>query len=131
MKQNKSRLSTFPLPDFSLTHLEPGTQYSIQLMAENKLGPGPAITLLADTVRLAEKRTAESKIALQADEDGSESDFMVIVIGVTSGLVVVICCVATTSIILLSQRRRQELAQDSHSTATNHTEIDSESEIVK
>ena len=32
---------------------------------EHFTGAGPAITLLADTQRLAEKRTAESKIALQ------------------------------------------------------------------
>ena len=35
---NATRMVTFPRPDFNLSHLEPGTNYSIKLFAQNKIG---------------------------------------------------------------------------------------------
>ena len=35
---NMTRVVTFPRPDFNLSKLEPGTHYSIQLFAQNKIG---------------------------------------------------------------------------------------------
>ena len=35
---NLTRVVTFPRPDFNLSKLEPGTHYSIQLFAQNKIG---------------------------------------------------------------------------------------------
>ena len=61
-KLNESKVMKFDSAEFRLYQLEPGTQYSIELYAENKIGAGPPITLLADTQKQAEKRTAESKI---------------------------------------------------------------------
>ena len=37
---NITRVVTFPRPDFNLSKLEPGTHYSIQLFAKNKIGKG-------------------------------------------------------------------------------------------
>ena len=130
LKLNTSQLVRFPGPDFRLGQLEPGTDYSISLYVENKIGPGPAITLLAATHRLAEKRTAESKIALQAvSEEAEAGDLMVIILGASAGLVLVLGCVLTTTVFLLHQRRRLDQAQDSSSLGSNHSslEIDSES----
>ena len=133
-KLNTTRRLSFPGPEFSLSQLEPGTDYSISLYVENKMGPGPAITLLARTHRLAEKRTAESKIALQAvsEETEAASDLIIIILGASAGLVLVLGCVLTTIAFLLNQRRRLDQAQDSSSVGSNHSslEIDSESSAL-
>ena len=134
LKLNTSKLFRFPEPDFRLSQLEAGTDYSISLYVENKIGPGPAITLLAQTHRLAEKRTAESKIALQAvsEETEAASDLIIIILGASAGLVLVLGCVLTTTFFLLNQRRRLDQAQDSSSVGSNHSslEIDSESSAL-
>ena len=133
LKLNTSHLLRFPGPDFSLSQLEPGTAYSISLYLENKMGPGPAITLLAHTHRLAEKRTAESKIALQAvSEESQPGDLILVILGASAGLVLVLGCVLTTTVFLLHQRRRLDQAQDSSSLGSNHSslEIDSKSFLI-
>ena len=128
---NLTKIVTGPAPDFELAGLEAGTRYKVELFVENKMGAGPALTLLADTNRLAEKRTAESKIALQEVSEGSESDLVMVIIGVTAGLVMVTSCVLTTSLLLLSKRRRHSQAQETQSLGTTHSslggEIESES----
>ena len=136
LKLNTSRLLTFPAPEFRLSQLEAGTEYSISLYVENQLGPGPAITLLAQTHRLAEKRTAESKIALQAvseeaSQAGPTTDLVLVVLGASAGLVLVLCCVLTTTIFLLNQRRRLDQAQDSSSLGSNHSSLEIDSEYTQ
>ena len=132
MKLNTSKLFRFSEPDFSLSQLEAGTDYSISLYVENKMGPGPAITLLAQTHRLAEKRTAESKIALQAvSEENQSSELVLIILGASAGLVLVLCCLLTTTIFLLNQRRRLEQAQEESSLGSNHSSLEIESESSK
>ena len=131
-KLNTTRRLSFPGPEFSLSQLEPGTDYSISLYVENKMGPGPAITLLAQTHRLAEKRTAESKIALQAvSEESQSSELVLIILGASAGLVLVLCCLLTTTIFLLNQRRRLEQAQEESSLGSNHSSLEIESESSK
>ena len=131
MKLNTSKLIRFPGPDFSLTQLEPGTDYSISLYMENKIGPGPAITLLAHTHRLAEKRTAESKIALQAvSEESQAGDLILVILGASAGLVLVLGCVLTTTVFLLHQRRRLDQPQDSSSLGSNHSSLEIDSKFL-
>ena len=43
---NATRMVTFPTPDFNLSQLEPGTNYSIQLFAQNKIGEYNKVFLL-------------------------------------------------------------------------------------
>ena len=113
---------SFSKPEFNLSQLEPGSHYSIKLFAENKIGAGPAITLLADTHRLAEKRTAESKIALQsAGVTPSDSDIIMIIIGVISAVIIMIGAVITAMIILLRQRTRYSRSHDNSSLASGHS----------
>ena len=49
---NSSRVIRFRRPEFNISQLQPATHYSIQLHAENTIGSGPIITLLADTYSL-------------------------------------------------------------------------------
>merc|ERR1719422_2793731 len=103
---NSSKVISFGSPEFNLSKLDPGTPYSIQLFAENKIGAGPAITLLAETQKLAEKRTAESKIALQTVIVSNDNDVIMIIIGIITAIVTVLCCIVIMMIILLRHRRR-------------------------
>ena len=120
---NHTKMISFPRPEFLLTQLDPGTQYSVSLFAENKLGAGPAITLLAHTVRLAEKRTAESKIALEEVSEEGESEVMMVIIGVTCGVVIVVTCLLTSSFLLLGSRRRRSQSQETNSLGTAHSSL--------
>ena len=43
---NATRMVTFPTPDFNLSQLEPGTNYSIQLFAQNKIGEQQSFSAL-------------------------------------------------------------------------------------
>ena len=88
----ESRVSTFHKPEFYLLNIEPGSHYSIELFAENKKGASPPITLMADTKKQAEKRTAESKIALESDAE-ENYDMEMTLLGIISGITVVLSCI--------------------------------------
>ena len=82
---------------------------------------GPAITLLAETQRLAEKRTAESKIALQTVIVSNDNDVIMIIIGIITAIVTVLCCIVIMMIIILRHRRRYSRAHDNTSLGSGHS----------
>ena len=107
-----------------------------QLHAENEIGAGPAITLLADTPRLAEKRTAESKLAPAgsaraggAGEAGAGSPvagLVAVVAGAGVALAAVLLCLVTAVVLGVRQRSRQRRHGDSASLGSGHSAADSE-----
>jgi len=103
---NESKVSTFHKPEFILLKLEPGSQYSVELYAENKKGAGPPITLMADTKKQAEKRTAESKIALESNAEPNY-DMEMTILGIITGITGVLSCIVTVVIVLVRQRLEQ------------------------
>ena len=103
-----------------------------QLHAENEIGAGPAITLLADTPRLAEKRTAESKLAPAgsaraggAGEAGAGAEGVAGVVAVVAGagvaLAAVLLCLVTAVVLGVRQRARQRRHGDSGSLGSGHS----------
>lgn len=119
---NVSRTINFTKPEFNISQLAPATHYSIQLYAANTIGAGPAITLLADTYSLAEKRTAESKIALQTVISDNDSDMMMIMMGVMLAVIIVSGCMVSSMIIILRQRqRRGHGSGDNSSLGSGHS----------
>lgn len=108
---NESKVLTFHRPQFNLLKLEPGSQYSIELYAENKKGAGPPITLMADTQKQAEKRTAESKIALES-QSGAEMnyDMEMTLLGIITGVTGVLVCIITVTIVIVRKRLEQNRA---------------------
>ena len=109
-----------------------------QLHAENEIGAGPAITLLADTPRLAEKRTAESKLAPAgsaraggAGEAGAGAGspvagLVAVVAGAGVALAAVLLCLVTAVVLGVRQRSRQRRHGDSASLGSGHSAADSE-----
>ena len=140
-KLNESKVMKFDSAEFRLYQLEPGTQYSIELYAENKIGAGPPITLLADTQKQAEKRTAESKIALQSGGVAGPA-LEVVVLGVLAGVMAVLSCAAGLVVVVVRHARRQHNTSDRKyspvldcqpgskraSTGSGHTSLDADSE---
>ena len=112
------------------------TRAPAQLHAENEIGAGPAITLLADTPRLAEKRTAESKLAPAgsaraggAGEAGAGSPvagLVAVVAGAGVALAAVLLCLVTAVVLGVRQRSRQRRHGDSASLGSGHSAADSE-----
>ena len=101
--ENASKVLSFSAPEFLLSGLQPGTQYSVQLHAENSKGAGPAISLAAGTKKQAEKRTAESKIALEDNsEHGYEAEMTIL--GVVTGITGVMSCMVTLVIVMVRQK---------------------------
>ena len=64
---------------------------------------------MADTKKQAEKRTAESKIALESDAE-ENYDMEMTILGIITGITGVLSCIVTVVIVLVRQSLEQSRA---------------------
>ncbi|XP_071550563.1 neural cell adhesion molecule 2-like [Panulirus ornatus] len=89
--------STSPRPEFSLSGLEPGTEYVLTIMGVNKKGQSEPVRLAIFTLKdVAEKRTSPVGSALAV------TSLLAVVLGVLASLLVM----ATVVVVLVRRSRR-------------------------